>query len=73
MLVSTDTTIQLSIAKPHIKNILKDLLAGMKGFKSQITFHETFPKKIENGEIKFPQQIHLSSVTQTFINDLSID
>ena len=54
VLVSTDTTIQLSIAKPHIKNILKDLLAGMKGFKSQIIFHETFPKKIENGEIKFP-------------------
>ena len=73
VLGSRDKAVQLSIAKPHVKNILKDLLAEIKGFKSQIIFHVTFPKEIDNGKIKYSRQIYLSSMNQTVIIDLTID
>ena len=39
---SRDPASQLYITKPHLKNLLKDLLIKIKGFKYQITFANIF-------------------------------
>ena len=36
---SKDPSVQLTISRPSVKDLLKDLLAEIKGFKYQITFN----------------------------------
>ena len=44
VLNSQNLVSQLNITKPHVKTLLKDLLAKMKGFKYQMTLQITFCK-----------------------------
>ena len=73
MLDSQDRAIQFDVAKPNVKNKLKNLLSKLKGFNVQITLHITFCKEIENGETKYSASIYFNSMTQTDINDLDIE
>ena len=73
MLDTQDPINQLNITKPHVKNLLKDLLAEMNSFKYQITFQITFPKEAEHDGTKYSLQIYFDSNTQTVINDLDIN
>ena len=50
LLNSQDRTSQLNIAKPHVKNLLTDLFAEMKGVNYQINLQITFRKEIKNDE-----------------------
>ena len=40
-------------APDHVNNLLKKLLAEMRGAKNQITLQITFHKEIENNETKY--------------------
>ena len=52
VLIFQDSTSEFNIIKPCAKNILKGLLAEMRGFKCQITLQITFRKEIENNEVR---------------------
>ena len=41
---SGDLTIQFNIARPHVKNLLKGLLAEIRGIKYQIALQVTLHK-----------------------------
>ena len=50
---SRDQSIQLTISRPSIKDLFKDLLAWIKGSKYQITLKVLLRKYKENAERKF--------------------
>ena len=50
---SKDPSIQFTISRPSIKDLFKDLLAEIKGFKYQITLKVLLNKCKKNGEREF--------------------
>ena len=62
-----DPIVQLKASKLSIKNLLRDLLNQIKGFKYQITVEFLLKKYKHNGEIKF-RPVYFNSVTKTVIN-----
>ena len=73
MLNFQDPTSQRNITKPHVKSLLKDLMAEMRGFKYQITLQITFPKEMKNDETKSLFSVYFSSNAETVINVLDIN
>ena len=67
-----DSTSQLNITKLHVKDLLKDFLAEMRGFKYQITLQIAFRKEIENSETKYSPPISYNSNTQAVIRNSSV-
>lgn len=59
--------------KLHVKNLLQDLLAEMRGLKYQITWQMAFHKEIENIETKRSPPIYYNSNTQTVIKNSNIN
>ena len=62
---SGDLTIQFNIARPHVKNLLKGLLAEIRGIKYQIALQVTLHKEIGNYELKYAPPIYFNSRIQT--------
>ena len=62
-----DPLVQLEASKPSIKDLFKDLLNKMKGFKHQITVTVLLSKKKGNGEIEY-SSVYFNSITKTVIN-----
>ena len=73
VLDSKDTSIQLDITMPHVKNLLKDFWTEMKGFKIQLTLRVPFDKKIENSQAKYSPLIYFNFKTKIAINDSDTD
>ena len=70
-----DPLIQLNSSKPSIKDLFKDLLHEMDGFKYQIIINATLSKGKMNGDIEYAF-IYFNSITKTVINldfEYSID
>ena len=65
MLNSQDQTIQLNINTPLLKNLSKNFLAEISGFRYQITLQITCCKEIKSREIKYSAPIYFNSNTQT--------
>ena len=63
---SKDPSVQLTINKPSIKDLLKDLLNAIKGFKHQITLKVLLSKYKENTNREFAP-IYFNSTTKTVI------
>ena len=62
-----DPLIQLEASKSSIKDLFKDLLNEMKGFKYQITVAVLLSKEKGNGEIEY-SSVYFNSMTKTVIN-----
>ena len=62
---SQDLTSQFNITKAHVKNLLEDLLAEVRGFNYQITLQITFCKEIENDETKHSPPVYFDANAQT--------
>ena len=70
---SKDPLIQLNASKSSIKDVFKDLLYEMKGFKYQITMNISLRKEKINGNTE-NSSAYFSSTTKTIINlDFSLD
>ena len=68
-----DPLIQLEASKSNIKDLFKDLLNEMKGFKYQITVAVLLSIEKGNGEIEH-SSVYFNSVTKTVINsEFSLD
>ena len=57
-----DPLVQLEASKPSIKDLFKDLLNKMKGFKHQITVTVLLSKEKGNGEIEY-SSVYFNSKT----------
>ena len=64
---SKDPSVQLTTSKSSIKDLFKDLLDEIKGFKFQITIQVFLSKHKENGDIEFAP-VYFNSTTKTVIN-----
>ena len=62
-----------NITKHHIKTLLEDLLAEMRGLKYHTVFQITFRKDIENDETKCSPPIYFNSNAQIVINEFDIN
>ena len=62
-----DPFVQLEASKSNIKDLLKDLLDEIKGFKYQITANVLLIKHKENEGIEFAL-VYFNSTTNTVIN-----
>ena len=70
---SKDPLIQLNSGKPSIKDLFKDLLYEMKGFKYQITMNISLRKEKTNGNTEY-SSVYFNSTTKTIINlDFNLD
>ena len=58
---------QSETSKSSIKNLLKDLLDKIKGFKCQITIKALLRKDKQNWDIEFAP-VYFNSTTKTVIN-----
>ena len=68
-----DPLVQLEASKSSIKDLFKDLLNEMKGFKYQITVAVLLRKEKGNGEIEY-SSVYFNSMTKTVINsEFSLD
>ena len=68
-----DPLVQLEASKSSIKDLFKDLLNKMKGFKYQTTVAVLLSKEKENGEIEYSSD-YFNSMTKTVINsEFSLD
>ena len=65
MLNSQDQTIQLNINTPLLKNLSKNFLAEISGFRYQITLQITYCKEIKSREIKYSAPVYFNSNTPT--------
>ena len=64
---SKDPLVQLEASKSSIRDLFKDLLDEIKGFKYQITAKVLLRKHKENGGIEFAP-VYFNSATKTVIN-----
>ena len=64
---SKDSPAQLEASKSNIKDLFKDLLDEIKGFKYLITVKVLLRKHKENGDIEFAL-VYFNSTTQTVVN-----
>ena len=62
-----DPLTQLEASKPVIKDLFRDLLIEMKGFKYQIAIKVLLSKQNENGDKEFIT-VHFNSTAKTVIN-----
>ena len=62
-----DTLVQLEASKPVIKDLVKDLLIEMKGFKYQITGKVLLSRQKENGDRGFTT-VYFNSTAKTVTN-----
>ena len=70
---SKDPLVQLNASKSSIKDLFKDLLYEMKGFKYQITINISLSKRKINGDTEY-SPVYFNSITKTVINlDFDID
>ena len=68
-----DPFVQLEASKSSIKDLFKDLLNEIKGFKYQITVAILLGKEKENGDIEY-SSVYFNSTTKTVINsEFSLD
>ena len=68
-----DPLVQLEASKSSFKDLFKDLLNKMKGFKYQTTVAVLLSKEKENGEIEYSSD-YFNSMTKTVINsEFSLD
>ena len=68
-----DPLIQLEASKSSIKDLFKDLLNEMRGFKHQITVKVLLSKEKGNGDIEY-SPVYFNSITKTVINsEFSLD
>ena len=68
-----DLLVQLEASKLSIKDLFKDLLNEMKGFKYQITVAILLSKEKGNGDTEY-SSVYFNSVTKTVINlEFSLD
>ena len=59
--------VQLTISRPSNKDLFKDLLNGIKGFKNQIALKVLLSKYKENAEREFAP-VYFRSTTNTVID-----
>ena len=64
---SKDPLAQLESSKTNIKDLLKDLLEEMKGFKNQITVNVLLSKQKGNGDIELAP-VYFDATTKRVIN-----
>ena len=64
---SKDPLAQLESSKSNIKDLLKDLLEEMKGFKNQITVNVLLSKQKGNGDIELAP-VYFDATTKRVIN-----
>ena len=70
---SKDPLIQLNASKSSIKELFKDLLHEMKGFKHQITMNILLSKEKINGDTEY-SSVYFNSTTKTImILDFNLD
>ena len=70
---SKDPLIQLESSKSCIKDLFKDLLYEMKGFKYQITMNISLSKEKINGDTEY-SSVYFNSITKTIISlDFNLD
>ena len=73
---SKDYLIQLNASKSSIRDLFKDLLYEMKGFKYQITinyYQISLSKEKINGDNEY-SSVYFNSITKTIINlDFNLD
>ena len=62
-----DPLVQLEVSKSSIKDLFKDLLNEMKGFKYQITLTVLLSKIKTDGSIEY-SPVYFNSTTKTVIN-----
>ena len=62
-----DPLTQLEASKPVIKDLFRDLLIEMKGFKYQIAIKVSLSKQNENGDHEFIT-VYFNSTAKTVIN-----
>ena len=62
-----DPLVQLEASKPVIKDLFRDLLNEMNGFKYQITLKVLLTKQRQNGETEF-STVYFNSTAKTVIN-----
>ena len=62
-----DPLIQLEVSKTSIKNLFKDLLDEIKGFKDQVTVKSLSRKDKKIGETELAP-VYFNSITKTVIN-----
>ena len=68
-----DPLVQLETTKSSIKDLLKDLLNEMKGFKHQIAVAVLLSKEKGNGDTEY-SSVYFNSMTKTVINsEFSLD
>ena len=67
ILDSKEPSVQLSISKPSIKDLFKDLLNEIKGFKYQITMKGFLSKYKENTDGKFAA-VYIESTEAEYVN-----
>ena len=67
-----DPLAQLEASKSNIKDLFKELLKEMKGFKYQITLKDLLTKDKGNGNIEY-SPVYFSSATKTVINSDKYD
>ena len=65
---SRDPLLQLTASKLSIKDLFKDLLFEMKGFKYQITVNVTLIREKLNGEVEY-SSVYVNSTTKVAINE----
>ena len=65
---SRDPLLQLTASKLSIKDLIKDLLFEMKGFKYQITVNVTLIREKLNGEVEY-SSVYVNSTTKVAINE----
>ena len=64
---SKDPLIQLNASKSSIKDLFKDLLYEMKGFKHQVTMNILLSKRKINGDNEY-SSVYFNSTTKIVIN-----
>ena len=64
-----DQIVQLEASKVSTKNLFRDLLNEIKGFKYQITIEVLLKKYNHNGEIEF-SPVYFNSVTKAVTNHI---
>ena len=62
-----DPLVQLEASKPVIKDLFRDLLNEMNGFKYQITLNVLLTKQRQNGDTEF-STVYFNSTAKTVIN-----
>ena len=68
-----DPLVQLQASKSSIKDLFKDLLNEMKGFKYQVTVAVLLSKEKRNGDTEY-SSVYFNSLTKTVINsEFSLD